>query len=83
MPALPTDERRPNRSLPSPHEPRRVPATDQYLKRWTFVLVVAGVWIVAAAIGLGLYYWWFHSIDKTPAGLRRAGLPGRVHRRAA
>ena len=23
-------------------------------------------WIVAAAIGLGLYYWWFHSFDKTP-----------------
>ena len=36
-----------------------------YLKRWTFVLVVAGVWIVGAACGLGLYYWWFHSLDKT------------------
>ena len=31
----------------------RCRTTDQYLKRWTFVLVVAGVWIVAAAIGLG------------------------------
>ena len=40
--------------------------TYQYLKRWTFVLVVAGVWIVGAACGLGLYYWWFHSLDKTP-----------------
>ena len=29
--------------------------------------VVAGVWLVAAARGLGLYYWWFHSLDKTPA----------------
>jgi len=28
--------------------------------------VVAGVWIVAAAAGLGLYHWWFHSLDKTP-----------------
>ena len=27
---------------------------------------MAAVWIVAAAIGLGLYYWWFHSINKTP-----------------
>ena len=28
---------------------------------------MAGVWIVAAASGLGLYYWWFHSArDKTP-----------------
>jgi hypothetical protein len=42
-----------------------VPGTYQYLKRWTFVLVVAGVWIVGAACGLGLYYWWFHSLDKT------------------
>ena len=42
-----------------------VPGTYQYLKRWTFVLVVAGVWIIGAAIGLGLYYWWFHSLDKT------------------
>lgn len=37
------------------------------VKRWTFVLVVAAVWVVATAIGLALYYWWFHSIDKTPA----------------
>ncbi len=44
-----------------------VPSDDQLLKRWTFVLVVAAVWVAAAAIGLGLYYWWFHSIGKTPA----------------
>ena len=37
----------------------------QYLKRWMFVLVVAGVWIVSAAAGVGLYYWWFQSLDKT------------------
>jgi hypothetical protein len=49
-----------------PAQPELVPGTFQYLKRWTFVLVVAGVWIVAAACGLGLYYWWFHSLDKTP-----------------
>ena len=44
-----------------------VPGSYQYLKRWTFVLVVAGVWLVAAAIGVGLYYWWYHSMDKTPS----------------
>jgi hypothetical protein len=49
-----------------PAQPAVVPGTFHYLKRWTFVLVVAGVWIVAAACGLGLYYWWFHSLDKTP-----------------
>jgi hypothetical protein len=52
--------------LPAPAQPEVVPATYRYLKRWTFVLVVAGVWIVAAACGLGLYYWWFHAFDKTP-----------------
>ncbi len=49
----------------APAEPAVVPAADQYLKRWTFVLVVAVAWIVAAAVGVGLYYWWFHSLDKT------------------
>jgi hypothetical protein len=39
---------------------------DQNLKRWKFALVVAAVWILSAAIGVGLYYWWFHTIDKTP-----------------
>ena len=37
----------------------------QYLKRWQFVLAVSAVWVIAAAAGWGLYYWWFHSIDKT------------------
>jgi hypothetical protein len=50
----------------APAQPVAVSGAYQYLKRWTFVLVVAGVWIVAAASGLGLYYWWFHSLDKTP-----------------
>lgn len=55
----------PSEPMPAPAHPEVVPGTYQYLKRWTFVLVVAGVWIVAAAIGVGLYYWWFHSLDKT------------------
>lgn len=45
--------------------PGVVPSVDQYLNRWRLVLVVAGVWIVAAAAGLGLYYWWYQSVDKT------------------
>ncbi len=32
---------------------------------WKFLLLTLGVWTVAAAVGVGLYYWWFHSIDKT------------------
>jgi hypothetical protein len=52
---------------PAVAHPEIVPGSYQYLKRWTFVVVVAGVWLVAAACGLGLYHWWFHSLDKTPA----------------
>lgn len=64
MPAI-TDEA-PSQPLLTPSDPIRA-AEEHGLKRWTFVLVAAAVWIVAAAIGLGLYYWWFHSINKTPA----------------
>lgn len=55
----------PSEPLPVPPPPLVVPGSYQYLKRWTFVAVVACVWIAAAAAGWGLYYWWFHSIDKT------------------
>jgi hypothetical protein len=56
----------PSEPIPVPAHSEMVPGTYLHMKRWTFVLVVAGVWIVGAAIGLGLYYWWFHSLDKTP-----------------
>ena len=58
-------EREPREIPSAPAQPEAVPGTYQYLKRWTFVLVVAGVWTVAAACGVGLYYWWFHALDKT------------------
>jgi hypothetical protein len=51
--------------LPPVVHPEVVAGTYQYLKRWTFVLVVLGVWVIGAASGFGLYYWWFHSLDKT------------------
>lgn len=44
-----------------------VPGRYQYLKWWQLILVLLGVWTVAAVVGLGLFYWWYHSIDKTPA----------------
>lgn len=53
------------RPHPTPVHPIVVPGNYQYLKRWTFVLVVAAVWVVAAAAGWGLYHWWYHSLDKT------------------
>jgi hypothetical protein len=45
--------------------PVTVPGRYQYLKWWKLVLVIAGVWIAAAEVGLSLFYWWFHTIDKT------------------
>lgn len=65
MPAV--TEEAPAEPLPAPDEMPVPPGEEQRLKRWTFVAVTAVVWVVAAAIGLGLYYWWFHSINKTPA----------------
>ena len=62
-----TEEAPPSEPLGIGAHPVVVAGSYQYLKRWTFVLVVVGVWIAAAAIGLGLYYWWYNSIDKTPA----------------
>jgi hypothetical protein len=29
------------------------------------VFALVALWIPSAAIGAGLYYWWFHSLDKT------------------
>ncbi len=61
------DDEPPSEPLPVPAPSVVVPGNYQYLKRWQFVLVVAAVWVFAAAAGWGLYYWWFHSIDKTPS----------------
>lgn len=52
--------------MPAPAQPVAVEGSYQYLKRWMFVLLLVVGWLVAAAIGVGLYYWWYHSIDKTP-----------------
>jgi hypothetical protein len=42
-----------------------VPSQYLFLKRWKFVLLLLAVWVVAAAAGVGLFYWWFHTVDKT------------------
>jgi hypothetical protein len=44
-----------------------VPGRYLYLRWWQLVLVLLGVWIAAAVVGLGLFSWWYHSIDKTAA----------------
>ena len=48
-----------------PPGPAIVPGSYQFVKRWRFALIVAGVWAVAAVAGLGFYYWWYTSLDKT------------------
>ena len=49
----------------APAQPVAVPGSYQFLKRWVFALIVAGVWVVAAAIGAGLYQWWYTDADPT------------------
>ncbi|WP_396925613.1 hypothetical protein [Mycolicibacterium sp.] len=50
-----------------PPAPSAVAGTYQYMKRWPFVFIVAAVWVLAAAAGLGMYFWWYNSLNKTPA----------------
>jgi hypothetical protein len=51
----------------APVQPVTVPGRYQYLKWWKLALVILGVWIATGEIGLSLFYWWYHAIDKTPA----------------
>jgi len=57
----------PSEPLPAPAQPVVVRGQYHYLKRWTLVLVLVGVWIPAVLIGVALYYYWLHAPHKTPA----------------
>lgn len=48
-----------------PAQPVEVPGSFQFVKRWKFALLVAGVWLLSAAAGLGFYFWWYTALDKT------------------
>lgn len=48
-----------------PAMPVVVPGRYQYVKWWKLLLVLVGVWVGAAEVGLSLFYWWYHTIDKT------------------
>lgn len=50
-----------------PAKPVVVAGEFRFLKWWQLALVLAGVWIPAAGIGLGLFSWWYSLADKTPA----------------
>jgi hypothetical protein len=47
--------------------PVTVPGRYQYVQWWKLLLVVLGVWFAAAEVGLSLFYWWYHTVDKTAA----------------
>lgn len=48
-----------------PAQPVVVPSAYQFVKRWKFALISAGVWLLAAGAGAGFYYWWYTALDKT------------------
>jgi hypothetical protein len=47
--------------------PVTVPGRYQYLKWWKLALVLIGVWFAATEVGLSLFYWWYHTSDKSAA----------------
>jgi hypothetical protein len=89
----PTADEPPSGPLHAPAPPIAVPGRYHHVKWWQFILTLLAVWVPAAAIGAGLFYWWTHdhSIHKTPvvfvvlvyvvvcmvAGLMLAMLPDR------
>jgi hypothetical protein len=50
-----------------PAAPVAVPGRYQYVKWWKLLLVIFGAWFAAAEVGLSLFYWWYHAVDKTAA----------------
>lgn len=59
------DDDAPSAPLPAPAPPIVVEGSYLSVKWWTFVGILAGVWVVSAAAGAGLYYYWYQSADKT------------------
>jgi hypothetical protein len=58
----------PSEPIHAPAPSITVPGRYHYLKWWQLILMLIAVWIPAAAIGAGLFYWWVqdHSKHKTP-----------------
>jgi hypothetical protein len=49
----------------APAQPAVVPSAYQFVKRWKFAVIAVGVWLLAAAVGAGFYYWWYTAMEKT------------------
>lgn len=52
-------------SRSEPVSPMAVPGQYHFLKVWQLLAVLGATWVIAAAVGIGLYYWWFQAVDKT------------------
>lgn len=63
----PEPDKPPAKSRPSAATSVVVVGQHRFLKWWQLALVLVGVWIPAAGIGLGLFSWWYSLADKTPA----------------
>ncbi|MCV7081244.1 MFS transporter, partial [Mycolicibacterium insubricum] len=44
-----------------------VPGSYQSLRYWQLAVTLAGVWLLAAGIGVGLAYWWVFLSMAVPA----------------
>ena len=53
-------------AIGAPVQSVTVPGIYLHLRWWKLVLVLLGGWIAVSPVGLGLFYWWYHAIDKTP-----------------
>jgi len=47
-------------AMHAPAPPIAVPGRYHNVKWWQFILALLAVWVPAAAIGAGLFYWWTH-----------------------
>jgi hypothetical protein len=65
--AVPPPEPEPESESEAVVAPVVVRGRYQYVKWWKLLLVILGVWFAAAEVGLSLFYWWYHTVDKTAA----------------
>jgi hypothetical protein len=66
-PSPSTSEQEPeNIDTAAPVQSVTVPGRYHSVKWWQLILAIFGVWLAAAPVGISLFYWWYHSVDKTP-----------------
>ena len=66
-PASPEPNEEPSPPATETAAPVALPGRYQYVKWWKLLLVIFAAWVGAAQVGLSLFYWWYHTIDKAAA----------------